>query len=432
MPVESLTKEITTIDEYGFEFRPSYHWLPERTEDEIERLETNQLLYRERIKSGRKFPKECSQERLAEYNRIRALKDFLEKKELEPTALQRLLKLSVTNRINEMEANLKNDVYIFPDLALSGQITLFYAWPNTGKTIFFLKFLRDAITQGLIQSEDVIYINADDSYKGLLTKAKLARELGFNMISPQEAGVTHQQILENLDAISKDKEADNKVIIIDTLKKFADMMSKRSQADLYEVFRRFIAKGGTVIIAGHANKHKADGKLVYEGTSDTMNDVDCVYSIYRMSDPQDETQIVEFRREKDRGDVIPKVSYKYQKTRYIGYMNMLDSITRMDSSEVTQIATDTRNRELKEKYEAEILFVSGQLKEIGSMNQSALQTALKTDPDLSSEITARSLKTALKNLTDLVWTAKRGEKNALIYSLVGAEADQYRKVSRGE
>ena len=123
-------------------------------------------------------------------------KDYLEKIEMEPTALQRLLKLSATNRINEMEANLKNDVYIFPDIALSGQITLFYAWPNTGKTIFFLKFLRDAITQGLIQSEDVIYINADDSYQGLFAKTKLAKVYGFNMISPNEAGVTHQQILE--------------------------------------------------------------------------------------------------------------------------------------------------------------------------------------------------------------------------------------------
>ena len=77
MSVESLTDEITTIDDFGFEFRPWYHWLPERTEDEIDRLETNQLLYRERIKLGRKFSKECNQDRLAEYNRIRVLKELL-------------------------------------------------------------------------------------------------------------------------------------------------------------------------------------------------------------------------------------------------------------------------------------------------------------------------------------------------------------------
>ena len=74
MSVESLTREITTIDEFGFEFKPWYHWRPESTEDEIERLEMNQSLYRERIKLGRKFPKECNQARLAEYQRIRELK----------------------------------------------------------------------------------------------------------------------------------------------------------------------------------------------------------------------------------------------------------------------------------------------------------------------------------------------------------------------
>jgi len=77
MSVESLTNEITTIDDFGFEFRPSYHWLPERTEDEIGRLEMNQVMYRECIKLGQKFPKECNLERLAEYNKIRALKDLL-------------------------------------------------------------------------------------------------------------------------------------------------------------------------------------------------------------------------------------------------------------------------------------------------------------------------------------------------------------------
>jgi KaiC/GvpD/RAD55 family RecA-like ATPase len=359
-------------------------------------------------------------------------KGYLGRIKPEPTSLQKLLNLSATNRIIEMEANLKNDVYIFPDLALSGQITLFYAWSNTGKTLFFFRFIKDAITEGRIKAEDVIYVNADDSYKGLYTKVKLASEFGFNIISPQEAGVSPNEVLELLEAISKDNEADGKVIIIDTLKKFADMMSKRSQADLYENFRRFIAKGGTVIIAGHANKHKVDGNLVYEGTSDTMNDVDCVYSMYRMSDPQDENQIVEFRREKDRGNVVPKVSYKYQKSQNTSYIDMLSSITRMNDNEATEVATNTRNKELKEKYEVEILFVSGLLKENGVMNQSAILQSFKGNSDLSGEITGRSLRTALSKLTDKVWTAKRGAKNALFFNLIGADAKQYRRASRNE
>lgn len=357
--------------------------------------------------------------------------EYVGKIEPEPSALERLKKLSVTNRITEMEANLKNDVFIFPDLALSGQITLFYAWPSTGKTIFFLRFMRDAIESGQLKGDDVFYINADDSYKGLLTKAKVAEKFGFSMISPSEAGISPQIILDMLVEISADDDANGKIILLDTLKKFADMMSKNSQKELYEILRRFIAKGGTVIIAGHANKHKSpDGNLIYEGTSDTMNDVDCVYSMYRMSEPEDESQVVEFRREKDRGDVIAKISYKYQKIP--GYMDMVNSITCMDDNEVQRIITETQHKELKEKHEFAMLFVSSLLEIHGSLNQSAIINALAEDESINGEITKRGLITALKQLTGVVWSVKRGEKYALIYSLIGADADEYRKYSRGE
>jgi hypothetical protein len=351
--------------------------------------------------------------------------------ERELTALDRLIKLSVTNRISDMEANLQNDTFIFPDLALSGQITLFYAWPNTGKTIFFLRFIRDAISEGRLKGEDVIYINADDSYKGLFTKGKIADKLGFHMISPSEAGVSSQDILTMLSEVSADDDAAGKVILLDTLKKFADMMSKRSQADLYEILRRFNAKGGTAIIAGQANKHKnADGNLIYEGTSDTMNDVDCVYSMYRMSDPQEENQIVEFRREKDRGNVIAKASYQYRKDGS-SYIEMLNSVTRIDD-EAQQAVAERRNQEQMRDYETERFFVTALLREQGPLNQSAIKRALKENDDFSGEITGRRLTTALKNLTGICWTVKRGENHAKVYNLMGADARDYQKASSGE
>ena len=110
-------------------------------------------------------------------------KNYMQKLEYELTPLQKLQKLSATNRISEIEENLKNDMYIFPDLALSGQITLFYARPNTGKTIFFLRFIQDAIKDKRIDGKNVFYVNADDSYDGLYEKAKLAEQYGFNLVS---------------------------------------------------------------------------------------------------------------------------------------------------------------------------------------------------------------------------------------------------------
>ncbi len=73
MPFESLTREITTIDDFGFEYRPRYHWLPESPEDEIKRLEMNQAIYSELINLGTRFPPKVNQERMDEYLRIKKL-----------------------------------------------------------------------------------------------------------------------------------------------------------------------------------------------------------------------------------------------------------------------------------------------------------------------------------------------------------------------
>ncbi len=360
--------------------------------------------------------------------------DFLAKvKIVEPvSALHTLLKHSTTNRLNQMEANLENDFYVFEELALSGQITIFYGWPNTGKTLFFLRFIIDAINADRISAEKVIYVNADDSYKGLFTKAKIADKFGFNMISPAEAGVSPQNILELLEGIAEEGDAEGVIILLDTLKKFADMMSKRSQAELYETLRRLNAKGGTVIIAGHANKHKdPDGKLVYEGTSDTKNDVDCMYSMHQMSAPENEIQTVEFCREKDRGNVIPRATFQYRKTQGAHYLDMVQSIKRLDDSEAEKLIEDAQCRQLEDKFESELIFVKSLLGANGPMNQTEIIKALQSDSDLSGEITMRSLRRALKQLTGIAWISKRGDKDAMTYSLKVQEAVRYCQGSEG-
>lgn len=147
---------------------------------------------------------------------------------------------------------MNNDVYIFDELALSGQVTLFYAMPNTGKTLLFIRFIIDSIKAERLNPEDVIYINADDNYKGLLTKSKIAKQWGFHMISPQEANIKPADIVNLLENVANHDQAKGKVFIIDTLKKFADMLNKTSLSGLLEVFRKLATKGGAVIIAGHA------------------------------------------------------------------------------------------------------------------------------------------------------------------------------------
>jgi hypothetical protein len=367
--------------------------------------------------------------------------DFLEKIEPAPNALSKLVALSTTNRIDEIEMNLKNDEYVFIDLALMGQMTLFYAAPNTGKTLLFIFMLIESIKAGRIKAEDIFYINADDNYKGIFIKSQVAKKHGFYMISPDEAGVSREKILEMLDDISAEGCAEGKIILLDTLKKFADMMSKSSQAALYNTLRRFIAKGGTVILAGHANKHKdIDGNLIYEGTSDTKNDVDCMYSMYQMSSPEDEKQIVEFRREKDRGEVIASVSYSYQKKKGMHYVQMLDSVQQLGQDEAQESEREMKHKSLTQKYEAEILFIRSTLK-TGKKNQSEIIRAFDESEELKDELTKRSIKTTLKNLTNYEWKATRDKhNNALVFTLITSwnkslpdtKSSDYERFSRGK
>jgi hypothetical protein len=236
------------------------------------------------------------------------------------------------------------------------------------------------------------------------------------MISPNESGTSPDEIIELLGSLGE--ESRGKVIFLDTLKKFVDMMNKRAQAKFFDALRNINAYNGTIILAGHANKHKdQNGKLVYEGTSDTISDVDCVYSINVLTDRDEEEQVVEFRCEKDRGDMVQRKSFSYIKRDGMSYIERLDSIEELNDLIVDDIITEKKNQEAKEKYKAQILFVMELLKK-GSKNQSEIIDAYKSGHyPQSAEFSEKTLRTALNRLDGIVWKSRRGDKNALIFTL---------------
>jgi len=61
-------------------------------------------------------------------------------------------------------------------LAIFGQSTIFYAKPNAGKTLMVIYLLKESIKAGKINGEDVFYINADDTYRGLVQKLMIAEK----------------------------------------------------------------------------------------------------------------------------------------------------------------------------------------------------------------------------------------------------------------
>jgi len=338
---------------------------------------------------------------------------------------QLLGSLSVTHNLDEMSANLKNEQFIVPGMALSGQITLFVSKPNGGKTLFMMRWLSDLIEANKVDPSRIIYVNADDNYKGTHDKGVIAKQLGFKMISPSVSSMTGDDVMKILERAAAEGDADGAILVLDTLKKFVNLMQKGDVAALFKRFRNLNAKNITIILLGHANKHTDDeGKLVYEGTADVVADTDCVYYMNQMSAKDADVQRIEF------GNVVMKTAYSYEKRPGLNYTGMMASIKELDRVDLDALDAELERGELHDKYESVILFVKSVLG-TESMNQSQIIKAKNTE-DIGKEFTMNELKAALKRFDGEIWESTRDKQNnALIYALKGTAAKAYREGSQG-
>lgn len=176
------------------------------------------------------------------------------------SSLRRLKNASINDRITELEDRLSKERDVIPGMITTGTVTLVYAPSGAGKTVWILGNLFQSIRNNLIKGSDVIYFNEDDGAKGVLQKAKLGHRHGMTMVtlanSPDPSLRTTADALRLLNAIRLEGEADGKIVICDTLKKFAPVLNKGDMREVLHVFREFAAAGGTVILLGHCNKHR--------------------------------------------------------------------------------------------------------------------------------------------------------------------------------
>ena len=73
IPLDSLDP----LDDFGFQIRPHFYWLPEPPEDEVERLEMNLAIYQEYINNGSRFTDHINDQRTIEYKRAQVLRRLL-------------------------------------------------------------------------------------------------------------------------------------------------------------------------------------------------------------------------------------------------------------------------------------------------------------------------------------------------------------------
>lgn len=264
-------------------------------------------------------------------------------------------KFALNGSSNDMMAQMLADSFILDGIALLGQATIIYAKPNAGKTLLTLWLIIDAIKAGSLKADDVFYINADDTYKGLVTKLSLAERYKFKMLSPGHKEFKANDLCKYLNAIIDNDTARGKVLILDTAKKFTNLMDKKLATEFMEVVRNFISHSGSVIMLAHVNKHRSEqGKVIAAGTTDLSDDADCAYTLDAVDNGKQTTAI--FENFKSRGDVLAKVTYSYCRETGKDYEALLNSV-RLVTDDEAAMARKIRDAELSLKDNAEAIAV---------------------------------------------------------------------------
>lgn len=247
-----------------------------------------------------------------------------------------LARFSLLGHTSQLESQMVEEKCIFGKLFLQGQANGIFSPPNMGKTALALHLSCMAISTGALDPKKLYYINMDDNGSGLVAKNKLADEFGFNMLADGHRGFELAHFNVAMEEMIANDTARGVVIILDTLKKFVNPMVKDDCRKFTKMARRFSMKGGTVIALAHVNKNRnANGRVVYAGTSDIVDDFDCAYALDVVSESTEtNTKVVEFTNFKKRGSVALSAAYSYSVEPGLSYEGLILSIQEVDSEQL--------------------------------------------------------------------------------------------------
>ena len=309
------------------------------------------------------------------------------------------------------------------NIAILGQWTTLYAAPNTGKTLLSLWLLREQILAGVIDAGKVFYVNADDNYRGMVTKLEIAEEFGMKMLVPNLNDFDVRKIRNLMQDFARTGEAQGVVIVLDTLKKFTDLMDKSASSAFGTVARGFVSAGGTLITLAHTNKHPdADGRAIFSGTSDIVDDCDCTYIIDQISvaeSPFSSIQTVEFTNKKCRGDVATTLGFSFEKKTGAEYQSLLDSVTRISAGEIDDATRSAALRDGLEKDDeiivAVCLTISAGITTKDKLVRSVVGSTAESNARVKKVLERRTGKNYAQGDR---WQCRPGDHNAQVYSVL--------------
>ncbi|SMC59752.1 AAA family ATPase [Polynucleobacter kasalickyi] len=191
-----------------------------------------------------------------------------------------ILEMEVTDEIVSKIADAK---FAWKELFPQGHLIILVAKANGGKTTFMTHVAGEMVTNGY----KVLYVNADAGASQIKEYYQHAKDNGYKLINFDLTNGSSETVINQLENMAiADYDFSDTVIILDTLKKFCDLMQKTSSKVFYTLLRTLTAKGMTVICLAHANKYDdKEGMPIYEGTGDTRNDSDELFYLIPVRNP---------------------------------------------------------------------------------------------------------------------------------------------------
>jgi len=195
-----------------------------------------------------------------------------------------------------------------------------------------------------------------------------------------------------------------------------------------------------LILLAHTNKNRdGEGKLIFGGTSDIVDDVDCAYTLDKISGAQGRKSVL-FENFKARGDVAFEVGYTYSTADRQTYTERLNSVESLDKALAEQAKQAHRKAEQMAKDKPVIDAILEALEQ-----GDALKTDLVRNAHQNGGFSKARINAVLNAYTGVHygkghrWNLVPGDKNAKVYSVLSdiwsprqATADAYRVAKQGE
>ena len=247
-----------------------------------------------------------------------------------------LLKFSLVDELPKLQSEMLTSEPLCSGLAVKGQANVWYAEPNTGKTVMALWFLISDIQSKRLDPSRIFYFNLDDTLQGLAEKTTIAQLHGFHVISDGYKGFQARDFPKIIQQLILEDQCHGVVIVLDVLKKLVDIMDKGRSSSFGKIIRSFIVRGGTCIALAHTNKRRnSDGEPIYAGTSDILEDFDCGFIVYETDlDIESQTKTILFKTKKSRGTARKQASFQYSVREGLSYDELLASIREVDEADL--------------------------------------------------------------------------------------------------